>query len=628
MIDINSFHIKKLGRCCKLLATLETSTDNISLALKEAGLIIGADDTRLIKKEYIDKKNYEFKIWASSMGGCQKTHLDTISVLKPIDLIHVLTTNRPNLIHNTSSSSQQPEKKTLLIPITVQEKPIFILSFSGFKDTLIDESTIELGSAVGSFFALWAQKIQAVKQFDALIDFIPHPVIIYNNYGIPDKWNKTAENILGWETKTHSLMGNLTASGEAETVLNISDKDVFDISRTAILYDICNQPFGTINIFENVTREREMARRLRRSEMMYRTIIDFANVGMVLFTKDRILYYNKRFEDMIGVTEKNISIADFLNWIALDETEVRSFFHNPCSDMKNPVPFEFKAGRKGTKWRYFRSYARSIGYENKRAIHFIIDDITQQKLLARKVRDNDLKMQHEDRLAALGVMAAGIAHELNQPLNTIRVSADDILFARKRGLNIGDNELFEGYEIISKQVMRMSRIIRNIRNFSREDRDRCENINPNDAIANVFSMIGKQFETHGIQIDKVLEDHLPTLRGNYNNLEQIILNLVVNARQALEEHRPSNRKLWVKTGCRFDQVFIEIGDNACGVSEDLKMKIFDPFYTTKDPGKGTGLGLSISKAIVAEFDGELKVYDNDQGGATFFITAPCSRVKT
>ena len=178
--------------------------------------------------------------------------------------------------------------------------------------------------------------------------------------------------------------------------------------------------------------------------------------------------------------------------------------------------------------------------------------------------------------------------------------------------------------MVSKQVLRMSTVIQNIRDFAREDRGKCEMINPNHAISNVLSMIGKQFEAHGSEIDIELQPDLPSLESNVNNLEQVIMNLLVNARQALEEHRKRNKRLWIKTGCRYGQIFIEVGDNATGISEDLMLKVFDPFFTTKAVGKGTGLGLSISKTIVSDFNGTLKAYNNDQQGATFFITAPCA----
>ena len=409
---------------------------------------------------------------------------------------------------------------------------------------------------------------------------------------------------------------------------DFADRGVFVPSKTGVLYDTCDRPYSSIHYMEDITREREMAKNLRRSEAMYRTIIDFAGVGISFFRKDRLLYYNERFAEFLDITKKNITLSDFMNWIDSSESEIRKFFEKPSKEINNPSTFEFRSNYRDEGWRHYKGYGKVIGYEDQPAIHFILDDVTQQKELTKIARMNELRLQHEDRLAALGVMAAGIAHELNQPLNTIRVISDTALFGRDQGWELNEEELFEDLKMISRQVLRMSDVIQSIRNFAREDRGKLENIDPNDAIRNVFSMIGKQFEAHGIQIEMDLETNLTPFRGNINALEQVIMNLIVNARQALEEHRQFNKKLWIKSGARFNRLFIEVGDNACGIPDELRMNIFDPFYTTKAPGKGTGLGLSISQSIVTEFQGTLKVYNNDQGGATFFITASFSGVKS
>jgi len=361
---------------------------------------------------------------------------------------------------------------------------------------------------------------------------------------------------------------------------------------------------------------------------MYRTLIDFAGVGIVLFREESILYHNEYFAELIGMTEKNITFDDFISWIDPSEKDVMGFFKTPYEELKEASRFEFKAHHGDGGGRHYQGYAKVIGYEDQAAIHFILDDITEQRALAERARVNELRMHHEDRLTALGVMAAGIAHELNQPLNTIRVITDGFIYGRDQGWELDDRELFEGLEMVSRQVLRMSDVIQNTRDFAREDRGKSENIDPNDAIRNVFAMIGKQFLAHGIDIDMKLEPDLPCLKGNANNLEQVIMNLVVNARQALEEHRPMGKKLWVGSGFRYGQIFIEVGDNAVGLSKDLFLKIFYPFFTTKEPGKGTGLGLSISKTIVSDFKGVLKAYNNGQGGATFFITIPPSEDST
>ena len=147
-------------------------------------------------------------------------------------------------------------------------------------------------------------------------------------------------------------------------------------------------------------------------------------------------------------------------------------------------------------------------------------------------------------------------------------------------------------------------------------------VHTNQAIENVFSMIGRQLETHGIQVRKKLKPGLPPLRANLNRLEQVIMNLVVNARQALDECVHDHKELWVQTGVRNKAVFIKVGDNATGISEDQKRKIFDPFFTTKEVGMGTGLGLTITQSIVKDFEGRIETFNNEKGGATFVVTIP------
>ncbi|MBW1736415.1 MAG: GHKL domain-containing protein [Deltaproteobacteria bacterium] len=169
----------------------------------------------------------------------------------------------------------------------------------------------------------------------------------------------------------------------------------------------------------------------------------------------------------------------------------------------------------------------------------------------------------------------------------------------------------------------MSDVIQNIRNFAREDRGKTVgDVNANEAIRNVFSMIGRQLKAHGVSVQNDLSPDLPPIKTDLNRLEQVIMNLVVNARQALDTCSHDCKKLLVETATYNGSVFIKVSDNATGIPDDLLVKIFDPFFTTKEVGKGTGLGLSISQSIVSEFKGRIKVSNNENGGATFTVTAP------
>jgi len=208
-------------------------------------------------------------------------------------------------------------------------------------------------------------------------------------------------------------------------------------------------------------------------------------------------------------------------------------------------------------------------------------------------------------------------------LNTIRVMTDGVLFGKDEGWTLEPEEVYEFMEMISRQVLRMAGVIQSIRNFSRED---CEkafvDVDINQAIENVFSMIGRQFEAHDILVQKNLSCELPAISGNLNRLEQVIMNLMVNARQAFDACQRTEKRIWIRTGVKTNRVCMEVADNASGIPEDIVGKIFDPFFTTKEVGQGTGLGLTISRSIVKEFNGEITVFTNEQGGATFRVALP------
>jgi len=169
----------------------------------------------------------------------------------------------------------------------------------------------------------------------------------------------------------------------------------------------------------------------------------------------------------------------------------------------------------------------------------------------------------------------------------------------------------------------MDKVIRNIRNFAREERGAGgESVTANEAVENVFSMIGRQIEAHGIRVEKDLDPELPPMRATLNELEQVVMNLIVNARQALDDGPCTPKTLKVRTGSRDSEVWVEVSDNGGGIPDHLLERIFDPFFTTKAAGKGTGLGLSICESIVSKLGGRIEAMNNDIGGATFLVFIP------
>jgi len=549
---------------------------------------------------------------------------------------------------------------TFLIPVFLENDLSGFLIVSGIdKIDSFSDRPEDFLMAAGRVFGLWFSRLNLEKRMNDIIDFMPDPTFVMDMSGRITSWNPSTEKLTGWKAERLLGKGNyehaipfygqrrpsvsdlilhpdpqweasyheFRREGNEVFVLaycpSLPGGGAFLTGKTARLFNADGKLWGSIHSVRDITRERQIQQNLERSESMYRAITDFAGVGIIFFTRDKVHYHNEHLAELLGVWEREITVEDFINWIhAGDRDEVLSHLERLFGGGGEPFRFEFRA-RQGQALRDYGAYVQVMEYEGQPTIHFILDDITEQKELASRARINELKLYHEDRLAALGVMAAGIAHELNQPLNTIRVVTDGFLFGRDERWSLEEDEFFEGLEMVSKQVLRMTEVIQNIRNFTRDDRLQvsCE-VNTNEAIENVFSMIGRQLESHGIRVTKTLETGLPAVRANLNRLEQVIMNLIVNARQALDECRHGRKELWVRTRVANGAVFLEVGDNATGIPDDLKARIFDPFFTTKEVGKGTGLGLCITQSIVEELKGKIKAFNNEKGGATFVITIP------
>ncbi len=262
----------------------------------------------------------------------------------------------------------------------------------------------------------------------------------------------------------------------------------------------------------------------------------------------------------------------------------------------------------------------------------MVQDRTEQ------LRQKDAQLVQSGKLATLGEMATGIAHEINQPLGSISLMTQGLLMAHKREkLTMDILEL--KLNSILEQIHRIDKIINHLRTFGRQSSETKEEVNINKPLLDVFELIGQQLKNHNTTIDIHLENHLPPILADSNRLEQVFLNLISNARDALEEQEtkvhnllqdqapPEWAKNWFKqiyvsTYSKNGRVFASIKDNAGGIPHEVLNKIFEPFFTTKEVGKGTGLGLSISYGIIKEFNGEITVETEKDKGTEFILSFP------
>jgi signal transduction histidine kinase len=228
------------------------------------------------------------------------------------------------------------------------------------------------------------------------------------------------------------------------------------------------------------------------------------------------------------------------------------------------------------------------------------------------------------KMSTLGEMASGVAHELNQPLSVIRMGATFLSKMIKKGQKIEDEQLKTVTEEIVGQVDRASAIINHMRDFSRIGVKTAE-LDVNVPIRNILGILGQQFKVRNIEIESNLDDNLPHIMADSNKLEQVLLNLVVNARQAIEEKGEPGGKVTIKSFSDRGRAAISVSDTGTGIPEHVLDKIFEPFFTTKKVGIGTGLGLSISYGIVQDYGGTIDVKTGVGTGTTFLLKfPPCS----
>ena len=233
------------------------------------------------------------------------------------------------------------------------------------------------------------------------------------------------------------------------------------------------------------------------------------------------------------------------------------------------------------------------------------------------------QLTQASKMATLGEMATGIAHELNQPLNVIQVGADFFSKKIKRGEQISDDEVLKVTCNISEQVDRATNIVDHLREFGRKSDLKVYPVDLNNAIQGVFTLLGQQLKLRNIEVDLRLDEGLPKILADRNRLEQIFLNLVTNARDAMVAKGPeTSKKLTITTSREKDAVVAWVWDTGTGMPESIRKKIFEPFFTTKEAGQGTGLGLSITYNLVKDFKGNIEVESAPDLGTTFKVSFP------
>jgi len=239
------------------------------------------------------------------------------------------------------------------------------------------------------------------------------------------------------------------------------------------------------------------------------------------------------------------------------------------------------------------------------------EDVTERRRL-------EASLAQAEKLAAIGQLAAGVAHEINNPLAAILANAELLL----RSFSPEDRERRDMAEIIVQAGKRASQSVRDLLDFSRREPEGLAAADVNETIRRTVTLIRHELQGHSIALTFDPEENLPLVAGSQDQLQSVWLNLLINAKQAIE---PNPGKIHIATRRIGDEVQVTVTDDGAGIDPAQLNHLFEPFYTTKDPGRGTGLGLSVCHRIVIGCGGDIRVSSQPGAGATFTVTLPVSK---
>jgi len=241
-----------------------------------------------------------------------------------------------------------------------------------------------------------------------------------------------------------------------------------------------------------------------------------------------------------------------------------------------------------------------------------------------EIENRELKAQQmaekASRMASIGVMAAGITHEINQPLCAIKVSAESLLYWQKKNDIMLPQDFVESFENITEAADKIDEIIQHMRAFWYIKYDKePSTIDLNSSVTNALSLLERQIYSHGIFLKQKLSKKPLQIMAHNIHIEQIVINIVVNSMHSLDETDKTDKHILIKSYAKDDNAVLEISDNGKGIQNEDLDKIFDPIFSTKQPGIGMDLGLAIVKRYIDSYKGTIKVDRNRKMGAKFII---------
>ncbi|OLC10569.1 MAG: hypothetical protein AUH41_02750 [Gemmatimonadetes bacterium 13_1_40CM_66_11] len=446
--------------------------------------------------------------------------------------------------------------------------------------------------------------------------------------------NEAGARLLGWEI--HNVVGQAIADhvtpGERAHVAGREDKVLAGETQryetrvvnhaTAVERDVAvssgpfrvdGQIIGTVATLRDITEPKRAHDTLARSEARYRHLVESASDAIVtLDANGRFTTVNHAAENISGYKREEL-VGQWFAPMLPDDDLPKALGHFQQALSGETGLFESQFYRKDGEVRTI-----SITYstpQKDEEVLCLIRDVTDQKMLQEQLIQSE-------KMSAIGQLVSGVAHELNNPLAGISAFAQ-LLLAEKRF----PPDQRTAAETIYSEARRASRIVQNLLTFARQHKAEKGPTAINQVLDDTLELRGYELRVRGIDVRREYDESIPETMADAHQLQQVFLNLITNAEQAMEQRDGHHHRLTVRTRRNGDAIRIEIEDTGGGIPANLIERVFNPFFTTKPTGSGTGLGLSISLGIVREHEGKIWAENSAQAGARFIVEIPVTEAR-
>ncbi|HWC75137.1 MAG TPA: PAS domain S-box protein [Gemmatimonadales bacterium] len=397
-------------------------------------------------------------------------------------------------------------------------------------------------------------------------------------------------------------------------VVNHRTGEERDVAVSSGPFRVNGELIGTVATLRDVTDPKRAQDTLARSEARYRHLVESASDAIVtLDANGRFTTVNHAAENISGYRREEL-VGQWFAPMLPDDDLPKALGHFQQALAGETGLFESQFYRKDGEIRTI-----SITYstpQKDEEVLCLIRDVTDQKMLQEQLIQSE-------KMSAIGQLVSGVAHELNNPLAGISAFAQ-LLLAEKRF----PPDQRTAAETIYSEARRASRIVQNLLTFARQHKAEKGPTSINQVLDDTLELRGYELRVRGIDVRREYDETLADTMADAHQLQQVFLNLITNAEQAMEQRHGHHHRLTVRTRRNGDAVRIEVEDTGGGIPANLLERIFNPFFTTKPTGSGTGLGLSISLGIVREHEGRIWAENVPSTGARFIVELPVIHPRT